>query len=141
MLRALAIVWLAAAAPSMSAQEVPALRTIDRGQHSNIDSSRQIVARTQAEWIALWKAHNFDRDVPPVDFSKEMVAAVFLGSRPTGGFEVAITGAAVRDGVLVVTYRETPPPPGAITAQVLTSPYHIVAVAKRAGEVKFEKHP
>ena len=78
---------------------------------------------------------------PAVDFSKEFVVAVFLGSRPTAGFSVEIVGTRDDGAGLVVQYRETRPPAGAIVAQVLTMPYHIVAVPKRAGagDVKFEK--
>jgi protease stability complex PrcB-like protein len=139
--RALAAACLVLAAAAVMTAQEPAPRTLDRGQQSNIDAPKQAVARTQVEWTGLWKAHNFDRPAPAVDFSKEMVVAVFLGSRPTAGFEVTIIGAAPRDGALVVSYRETAPPPGSITAQVLTMPYHIAAMPKRSGEVKFEKVP
>src|SRR5262245_25034990 len=115
------------------------IRTVDKGMMSNVDSKREVVARTDQEFAALWKSHNFDKPAPKVDFSKEMVVAVFMGSRPTGGYAVEIVNASVRNGALVVGYRETSPGPGTITAQILTSPYHIAAVATRSGDVKFEK--
>jgi protease stability complex PrcB-like protein len=115
------------------------MRTIDRGAHSNIDSSRQAVARTPAEWNALWKAHEFNRAAPAVDFAHEMVVGVFMGSRPTAGFTVEIVGTEMRDGALVVRYRETAPSGGAVTAQILTSPFHLVAVPRAAGAVTFER--
>jgi len=123
----------------------PAFRTIDRGVQSNIDSPRQAVARTPAEWEALWRAHSgagrrgAGAEAPNIDFDREMVVAVFSGSRPTGGFSVAIVSATQRDDTLVVAYNETSPQPGAIAAQVLTFPYHIVAVPKHTGRVTFEK--
>ena len=40
---------------------------------------------------------------------------------------------------IVVEYRETTPSRGAITAQVIVSPYHLVALPKRTGTVTFEK--
>jgi hypothetical protein len=140
------LVVLAAAAPSWGGEQPPAaqpgkvaVRVIDKGTQSNVDTARQAVARTEAEWQALWKSHEFDRPAPRVDFAKEMVVAVFAGSRPTAGFGVEIVGAEVRDGALVVSYRETKPAGDAITAQVLTSPYAFAAVEKRAGDVKFQK--
>jgi hypothetical protein len=42
-------------------------------------------------------------------------------------------------GALVVRSRDTTPPPGAITAQVITSPYCIVALPRRDGDVRFER--
>jgi hypothetical protein len=62
-----------------------------------------------------------------------------MGSRPTGGFSVEIVSVAERDGGLSIGYRETAPGPGAVAAQVLTSPYHIVAVPKHTGDVRFAK--
>ena len=116
-------------------------RTVEKGSQSNVDAARQVVVRSTAEWTALWKSHDFDRPVPRIDFDKEMVLAVFMGSRPTGGYAVAITSVAERDGSLVVGYRETSPRPGMMTTQILTFPFHIVAVPKRAGTVVFEKAP
>ncbi len=125
----------------MTLQAPPALRTLDKGGDSQIDAPRQATAKTPAEWEALWRLHGGERERPKVDFSKELVAGVFLGSRPTAGFGVEIVGVREDGGALVVQYRETRPAPGAVVAQVLTMPYHIVAIARRAGttDVKFEK--
>jgi hypothetical protein len=134
--------WLAAAGASMIAQNHSsplALRTVDKGPQSNVDDALQASARTASEWTALWKKHNFDKPAPAVDFSKEMVVAVFMGSRPSAGFSIEIASAVERDGKLVVSYRETKPAAGTMTAQVLTAPYHIAAVAKTAAPVTFEK--
>ena len=117
----------------------PTMKMIERGQSSGIDSPRQAVARTVEEWARLYRAHNPDRPPPAVDFSKDMVLAVFLGSRSTAGYAVDIIGMKDVDGALVVQYRQTQPPPGAITAQVITTPYQMVAVPARAGDVRFEK--
>ena len=87
----------------------------------------------------LWQQHKPDRPRPAVDFSKQMVLGVFMGSRSTGGFAVEILGAAEAGGALTVQYRETMPPPGAVTAQVISSPYHLVAVPKVTGAVTFER--
>jgi len=113
--------------------------TIEKGHESAIDASRQATARTQAEWVKLWKSHSWDRKVPKVDFTKDMVVGVFLGSRPTAGYDVEIVATRQQGDVLVVEYRETKPARDAMTAQILTAPYHLVAVPKSARDVKFEK--
>jgi len=64
----------------------PVLRTIERGQTSWVDSPRQAVARTPQDWAALWGLHAPDRPLPAVDFSTDMVIAIFLGSRPSADF-------------------------------------------------------
>ena len=115
------------------------LRVLDRGEQSNVDDARQVFARTATEWTALWRQHSPDRPRPTVDFAREMVAGVFLGSRPSAGFKVDIVSAGDEHGALIVRYRETIPPAGAITAQVITSAYCIVALPRRDGDVRFER--
>jgi protease stability complex PrcB-like protein len=117
----------------------PAIRSLARGDQSNIDDTRQAVARTEAEFTALWRQHAPDRPAPTVNFPSEMVVGVFLGSRPTAGFAVTIVGTREQNGALVVQYRETRPARGLVTAQVITSAYHIAALPARAGDVKFER--
>jgi hypothetical protein len=113
-------------------------RTLDRGSESQLDDARQAVAKSAEEWRRLWTQHAGERPRPNVDFGREMVVGVFLGSRPTAGFTIEVVGAREEKGALVVQYRETRPAAGGVTAQVLTSPYHIVAVPRHA-DVKFER--
>ena len=121
--------------------QVPApMRSLDKGLDSQVDTVRQVTVRTAGEWSTLWRQHGGERPRPAVDFSQELVVAVFLGSRPTAGFSVEIVGTRDDGGAMVVQYRETRPPAGAIVAQVLTMPYHIVAVRHApVSDVKFEK--
>ena len=114
-------------------------RVLDKGDQSNMDDRRETVARTAAEWSALWRLHAPDRPQPRVDFAREMVAAVFLGSRPTAGFAIDIVGTKEEAGVLVVQYRETQPGKGLLSAQVITSAYAMVALPRRDSAVRFAK--
>jgi hypothetical protein len=125
----------------MTLQAPAPVRSIDKGLDSQLDVARQATVRTAAEWEALWRLHGGERTRPAVDFGKEMVVAVFMGSRPTAGFSVEIVGTRVDGAALVVQYRETRPPADALVAQVLTMPYHIAAVPKRADvtDVRFER--
>ncbi len=115
------------------------LATIEKGAESAVESPRQATARTPDEWAALWHAHSWDRPLPPVDFAHNMVVGVFLGTRPTAGYSVEIVGTRQENGALVVEYRETRPDKQTMTAQIITSPYHLVAMPQFAGDVKFQK--
>jgi hypothetical protein len=130
---------LLAALAVLMLQGIAPMRTLARGDQSFIESERQVVARSAAEWIALWRQHDPDRPVPAVDFAKEMAVGVFLGSRNTAGFSVEIVSATVEQGTLVVRYRQQAPSPDAITAQVITMPFHLVAMPKASGDVKFQR--
>jgi hypothetical protein len=117
-----------------------ASRTIEKGDQSNIEEARQVLVRSDAEWSALWQQHAPDRTRPKVDFSKEMVVGVFMGSRPNAGFSTAVTLTTNANGVLLVKYTETVPGRDTMTAQVLTFPYHLVAIPKAdVRDVQFEK--
>jgi hypothetical protein len=129
---------LLAAALFQGTPSVP-IRSIEKGAQSFVDTPRQITARTPEEWAAAWKLHAPSRPVPAVDFTHDMVVGVFLGSRSTAGYSVEIVGVESQPEGLVVRYRETAPARSAITAQIITSPYHLVAVPKQAGAVRFEK--
>jgi hypothetical protein len=120
--------------------EAPTVRTIEKGDQSNVEDAKQVLVRTEAEWTKLWQQHNPDRPRPAVDFSKEMVVGVFMGSRPTSGFNTSIISTTAGNGTLIVRYAETMPGRGMVSAQILTFPYHLVAIPKAAvTDVKFEK--
>jgi len=106
---------------------------------SGIDTPRQVVARTAAEFETLWRSHAPGRSAPAVDFTKNMVVAVFLGSRPTAGYQVQITEVRREGDALVVHWAEQQPGPGQMAAQVLTAPAQIVAVPRFDGQVRFQK--
>ena len=122
----------------LALQGVSPVRGLEKGDQSNVDEARQVAVRTPAEWNSLWRQHSPDRDQPRVDFGRDMVVGVFLGSRTTAGFSVEIVSALVEQGALVVRFRETRPQSDRIVAQVITSPYHLVAVPRHSGEVRFE---
>lgn len=115
------------------------MTTIDKGEQSFVDDARQVVIRSASEWAELWRKHAADRKQPNVDFGRQMVVGVFLGSKSTSGYGVEIVGTREDRNALVVEYRETQPSRDAMTAQIITMPYHLVAIPKRAGDVRFEK--
>jgi hypothetical protein len=129
---------IALAALALTLQSAPAPRELVQGDHSNVDSARQVVVRSAAEWETLWRQHNPDSPRPEVDFRTDMVLALFLGSRPTAGYAVNFASVTSAGDTLIVRYRESKPPPGTISAQVLTFPFHMVVMAARPGPVRFD---
>ena len=115
------------------------MKTLDKGMQTNVEEPRQVTVRSADELAKLWRVHSPDRAQPSVDFTRDMVVGVFLGSRPTAGYNVEIVSAREEQGALVVRYRATVPARDTMTAQILTMPYHLVVVPRYAGDVKFEK--
>lgn len=126
--------------PGGGSPTAPALRLLDRGEMSHVTASRTWTARNQAEYDALWAAHRLPGTVaqPPVDFSAEIVVAVFLGQRASSGYGVELV-AATPDGTgALVLWNETYPgagcPPG---LPVVTHPYAIAAMTRVEGAVHY----
>lgn len=126
-------------AVALMQQSSPGLVTIAQGTHSSIEEARDALARTQPEWLALWKAHGQGEPPAAVEFGKEMVAAVFLGTRATGGYSVQITGTSREKDTLVIDYVEQRPGGDVIVTQALTSPFHIVKLPRHDGPVRFRR--
>ena len=124
-----------------SAQPGVVFTTVAGGANSFIDTERTVVVRTDAEWDALWKEHGPDRPRPNVDFKKDIVVGVFLGTRPTGGYSVAVTSVRTSNGVTTVQYAERRPAPGLMLVQALTMPFQLVRIPATAGKIEFRKTP
>jgi hypothetical protein len=77
-----------------------------------------------------------------MDFSNEIVVAVFLGEKPTGGHAIEITRMERSDDRLLVSFIERRPQPGGVVTQAFTQPFHIVKVAAQgSGTVSFRRLP
>lgn len=113
--------------------------TVAKGDASNQLTGRQVAIRTMAEWQALWKNHAPAEKPPAVDFNSRMVVGVFLGSKPSAGYQVEIVAVRTDGETLLVDYVEGQPARGILTAQILTEPFHLVAVPRHTGPVKFNR--
>ena len=128
-----------AIAIAVSALQAGGVDTIAKDSMSNVDEARTAVAFTAGEWATLWRSHASDKPLPAVDFTTRRVIGIFLGSRPTPGYEIEILGTKEEGGSLIVEWREVRPKQGLLLAQVLTSPALIASVPKIGGEIGFRK--
>lgn len=124
---------------SAAVQATAEIETIVRDNMSNVEDARQVVARTPAEWAALWRLHAGDQTPPKIDLTTRTVVAVFLGSRPSAGYAVEVSGTKQAGKALIVEWREHVPKPGTLSAQVITSPSHLVSIPKFEGDITFRK--
>ena len=118
-------------------QAAVSFSTVARGTDSQIDEPRQAIVQSADAWRALWMEHA--GGAPPVapDFTRETIVSVFLGTRPTAGFDVEITAVLQQGMETVVEYAERRPGRDAVTAQVLTAPFHIVRIPRPPGRIVF----
>jgi len=121
----------------------PEIRTIARGTFSGLQEPMQLAVTNQSQWTELWARHSVRNEprtpAPEIDFSKETILLVTLGQQRTGGYSVEITGVEQQEGKTVVLVSTREPKPGGLNIQVLTAPFHIVAVPKIRGEPAFKE--
>jgi hypothetical protein len=110
-----------------------------RGSRSGITTPRQVFIRTAEEWTKLWQDHQPGGEVPQIDFAKQVVVGVFLGDRSTGGYAVEIVRVQRNGDALHAEYVEITPPPGTVTTQMMTAPFHLVAVGNVAAKTAIFK--
>lgn len=110
------------------------------GAYCEVSNPATRMAKTPAEWDALWKQAGRE---PPraLDSTRELAVAVFLGERRTGGYTVEIASAEVKAGKFVIAWREYTPAPDMMVTQALTQPWTIAVLARTELPVVFERLP
>ena len=131
------LIW--AALLLVATMQLSDIETIARDTMSGVDLPRQAVARSDNEWSALWQQHAGAKPLPKVDFTRRAVVAVFLGSRPSAGYSVEVSGTRREGKTLIVEWREVRPSADSLLAQVITSPAHFASIPRFDGDIKFEK--
>ncbi|HET97564.1 MAG TPA: protease complex subunit PrcB family protein [Desulfurivibrio alkaliphilus] len=111
------------------------------GQASGVDDERLTVMREQAAFADLWQEHAAAFSPPPiqpeVDFSQDMVVAVFLGRRATGGHSLTVTEIRERSASFLVKLRATLPEEGCTVSDNPSQPYQMVVVPRSTKVVAF----
>jgi len=114
--------------------------TLDKKLYCQQITPDQFCARNNSEWENMWNricpAYLADSPLPKIDFDKEMVLGVFLGTKPSSGYNIEILHLLEKDNCLEVYVKETKPTFGFFYASVLTQPYHIIKTDKVDKDIK-----
>jgi hypothetical protein len=109
---------------------------------TGIDQPMVQVVRSQAQWESLWAritARGSGTHVaPPFDFSRDMLLAVGMGTRPSSGYEIRIERVTEGEAELVAHVVRISPGPDCGVAAALTQPVDVVAVPASAKAVRWE---
>ena len=106
------------------------IKVLAEGQRAGFDKAFVGLAYDPETYAAIRSLSELAPDVDTAVFKTSAVVAVFLGQRPTGGFGVRIDP-LVAGGIRIT---ETKPAPGTMVAQVLSSPFKVVAVPLASGK-------
>ena len=120
------------------------------GTDAQVETPTTMVARTVEEAKKIFASSSpavmeigpdgtvirHERAMPEIDFTNQMVVAVFLGWKPAG-YGVSISGVSTTELGVQISYTETTPDPNMNYADVMTSPYAIAVIPAQKGEVHF----
>lgn len=118
---------------------------IDSGDLSGYSEEEYLVIRTEVEWVNVWEKHTAlcvdmctgRPPCPSVDFSEKMVICVFMGERPTLGYDISIERIWVEKERVHVDVVNRSPPEEYLGGQALTYPFMLVSLVKTDVEVVF----
>ena len=118
------------------------IRTIAQGNFSGVQTPTQVAVTNATQWKELWAKHSAQRTpaekAPEINFDHETVLFAALGRRNAGGHKIEIAEVKSLGDATEVLINTRTPKPGGIQIQALTAPFHIVAVPKLTGPVKFK---
>ncbi len=102
-----------------------------RGQNGPANLANGFLATTDEEWNALWAV--VDQKPPrPLNEGEETGVALFMGERPTGGYDYRVMSITLEDDRLNIRVRSELP--GEVATQVITAPYMFLIVEAVAKE-------
>ena len=114
--------------------------TVQKSAFGGAAQAQQVVISDEAAYKAFFGGR------PPVavDFSKDVVLAVSMGTQRSGGYGIEITNITqmiqgITGGMTFVSYQEHSPAPGTMVPWVITQPVHVVKVSKLATRWVFTK--
>jgi len=128
-----------------SITEVP-FETVDSGGGYNYETRDNYTITDTATWESLWlelysghshppevpielySGHSHPPEVPSVNFTSEMLIAVFQGERGSSGYLTHITRIIMTNTYYLVYVDEIHPGENCGTLTVMTYPYHIVKI-------------
>eukprot|EP00588_Corethron_pennatum_P015324 CAMPEP_0194280102 /NCGR_PEP_ID=MMETSP0169-20130528/15910_1 /TAXON_ID=218684 /ORGANISM="Corethron pennatum, Strain L29A3" /LENGTH=132 /DNA_ID=CAMNT_0039024701 /DNA_START=191 /DNA_END=589 /DNA_ORIENTATION=- len=117
--------------------------SIERGTYSGIKEARTELFRSADAFRTFWGKHGSSTNPPPslpvVDFDTEMVAVVHRGDFGSGGYGVEVKSVEADGEDVVIKYKSSNPPQGAMVTMAFTQPFHVVKIPARAGQARFEE--
>jgi len=137
-------IFLASISAMMGQVETIPFSVYKSGEYCAIKRATTRVITSQVAFEKYWQElHKHHQPIPEapedIDWSKEMLVAIHLGTRRSGGYAVKVLyiKRKSRDEV-VVYYTEKKPRKNEIVTMALTQPFTIIKTPIISGKIKFE---
>ena len=114
-------------------------KVLDHGQISGITFQKFFEIRTPQEFDDFWTIHSqpSNKPLPKIDFTQEMVLAVFYGQQQTGGYDIYIHTVEELETELLVKVHPVEPKPGSIRTMMISQPNMIISLPVNPKPVHF----
>lgn len=113
-------------------------RTLFNDVYKQVEKPGQYIFRSLEETKALG-LEPLPEEIQNFDFETEMLVAVALGMKPSGGYGVKIKEIKENAEEWTVSYEEFKPKEGMNVTMALTFPTHVIATKKSDKAVVFKK--
>ncbi len=113
--------------------------TVTSGTRSAVKTFRTFVLNSQNDLESYWNNAGPEGSVPrSVNFQQDLVVAIHLGQRSSGGYTVFVEKVQrIQASNIQVTYVEQKPDPNQIVSQSLTSPFTLIRIKRVGGNITF----
>jgi hypothetical protein len=116
--------------------------------YGGLEKPVQRVVASREEWEQLWReieprtsreqGQTAPNPVPDIDFDRYALVVAAMGTRPTGGYTVAVVSLEESEQRIVITVEEKSAGAKCTTTQAVTHPIAIVTTAKTQKRFEFE---
>ncbi len=110
---------------------VVAFVPVGKGSYGGVNDRRFVVVKDEIEWKELWGEINGNvlplPPLPEIDFSRQVLAAVFQGLKRSGGYSISVEAIIETGDRVTVSVREQEPGPQNLVTMALSSPWEVVA--------------
>ncbi len=120
-------------------------RTLEQSAHSGVRVAQNLVIRDASAWAELWGRHVAGQSpapaLPALDFSKEMVLALFAGPKSHACYGLQMLELREQAGRWQAVYRETQPAAGQPCPTAQGSPALMLRLPRSTQPVDFVAKP
>ncbi|MFH1379861.1 MAG: protease complex subunit PrcB family protein [bacterium] len=115
-----------------------------KGSYCGLTKAYQTIIRDAENWENIWTVFTRDRPrrvlIPQIDFSKNSVVVLCMGSQQSSGYSIHIDSVEKTDDSITVYYTETRPnPDNQQSAPLPSQPYHLKVIPYTAAHIQFKK--
>lgn len=112
-------------------------KDIAKGSYCSHVKEAAYVIKSTEEFAKVWEKFGANMVTPEIDFSKDMVIAVFAGQFNTGGYSVTIEKITETKNGFTIFIKTTSPPKDSPVTMALSQPYHMVVCPKIDKPVRY----